>query len=312
MPEPILLATSQSPAEEAIWRDALARAMPGERIVTAADEFDRSTVAIAIVANPVPGALAGLPSLAWVHSLWAGVDRLLQDATLPPVPVVRLVDPTLARTMAETVAACVLALHRDLPLYAAQQRRREWRQHPARAAGACPVAILGMGEMGRASVELLLGLGFPVRGWSRSGTAIPGLIAHSGRDGLGRALDGAAYLVNLLPLTAETRGILDRACFARLAPSAGVINFGRGAHLVEADLWQALDDGRVGHAVLDVFAQEPLPRDHPAWDHPNVTVLPHVAAPTDEASAAAIVAGAVAAFRSTGRVPAGVDRARGY
>ncbi|TXM90204.1 hypothetical protein FV222_25735, partial [Methylobacterium sp. WL103] len=128
----------------------------------------------------------------------------------------------------------------------------------------------------------------------------------------GAALDGAAFLVNLLPLTTETRGILDADAFARLAPDAGVINFGRGAHLVEADLWQALDAGQVGHAVLDVFTQEPPPPEHPAWTRPDVTVLPHVAAPTDEASAAAVVAAAVAAFRSTGQVPAGVDRTRGY
>ena len=312
MTAPILLATSQPPDEEAAWRDALARAMPNERIVTGADAFDRSAVTIAVVANPPPGALAGLPALAWVHSLWAGVERLLQDATLPPVPVVRLVDPTLAGAMAESVAAAVLALHRDLPVYAAQQRRREWRQHPARAAGQRPVAILGMGEMGRAAAELLRGLGFPVRGWSRSGAAMPGVAMHAGRDGLAAALDGAAFLVNLLPLTPETRGILDRDAFARLAPGAGVINFGRGAHLVEADLWRALDGGQVGHAVLDVFPQEPPPPEHPAWTRPDVTVLPHVAAPTDEASAAAVVAAAVAAFRSTGQVPAGVDRTRGY
>ena len=312
MQAPILLATSLSPEEEASWRNALARVMPDEHIVTAADAFDRSAVAVAIVANPAPGALAGLPALAWVHSLWAGVERLLQDETLPPVPVVRLVDPTLAQAMAESVAAAVLALHRDLPLYAAQQRRREWRQHPARVAARHPVAILGLGEMGRAAARLLIGLGFPVRGWSRSGAAMPGVDVRSGRDGFAAALDGAAFVVNLLPLTAQTRGILDRDAFARLAPGAGVINFGRGAHLVEADLWHALDTGQVGHAVLDVFTAEPLPADHPAWTRPDVTVLPHVAAPTDEASAAALVASAVAAFRSTGRVPSGVDRTRGY
>ncbi len=312
MPAPILLATSQPPDEEAAWREALARAMPNERIVTAADRPDLSTIAIAIVANPPPGSLAGLPALAWVHSLWAGVERLLQDATLPPVPVVRLVDPALARAMAESVAASVLVLHRDFPLYAAQQRRREWRQHPVRPATERPVAILGMGEMGRASAERLLGFGFPVRGWSRSGAAVPGVAMHSGLDGLDAALDGAAFLVNLLPLTPETRGILDRTLFARLTPGAGLINFGRGAHLVEADLWQSLDSGRIGHAVLDVFAQEPLPSDHTAWGHPRVTVLPHVAAPTSEASAADVVAASVAAYRNTGEVPAGVDRARGY
>ncbi|WP_375464985.1 2-hydroxyacid dehydrogenase [uncultured Methylobacterium sp.] len=312
MPAPLLLVTRLPPDEEAGWRRALARAMPGETIATAADHPDRTTVEIAVVANPPAGSLRDLPALHWVHSLWAGVERLLQDATMPPVPLVRLVDPMLARAMAETVAASVLHLHRGLHVYAAQQRRRAWIPHPFQPATGRPITILGLGEMGRAAAELLVSLGFPVRGWSRSGAPVPGVSIFSGEEGLTDALDGAQVLVNLLPLTPETRGILRASTFARLAPGAYLINFGRGAHLVEVDLLEALAAGQVGHAVLDVFEQEPLPADHPAWSHPGVTVLPHVAAPTSRASAAAVVAAAVAAFRRTGLCPAGIDRQRGY
>ena len=309
MAAPLLLATSLPADEAAAWRDALARAMPGEAVETVAAE--RAAVEIAVVANPVPGALRDLPALRWVHSLWAGVDGLLRDETLPNVPVVRLVDPALARAMAETVAAAVLHLHRDLHTYAAQQRRREWRQHAARPAAERRVSVLGLGEMGRAAAGLLLVLGFPVRGWSRSGRGVAGIETFAGADGLDAALDGAEILVNALPLTDVTRGILNRRSFRRLAPGACLVNVGRGAHLVEADLRGALGAGRIGHAVLDVFDQEPLPGDHPFWSHSGVTILPHVAAPTSMASAAAIVAHAVAAYRATGQVPAGVDRARG-
>ena len=310
MAPPLLLATSLPADEAAAWRDALARAMPGEAVETAA--ADRAAVEIAVVANPAPGALRDLPALRWVHSLWAGVDGLLRDETLPDVPVMRLVDPALARAMAETVAAAVLHLHRDLHTYAAQQRRREWRQHPARPAAERRVSVLGLGEMGRAAAGLLLALGFPVRGWSRSGRDVAGIRVFAGADGLDAALNGAEILVNALPLTDATRGLLNRRSFGRLAPGACLVNVGRGAHLVEADLLAALGAERIGHAVLDVFDQEPLPGDHPFWSHPGVTILPHVAAPTSMASAAAIVARAVAAYRATGQVPAGVDRDRGY
>jgi glyoxylate/hydroxypyruvate reductase A len=312
MPAPLLLVTSLDPEDEAAWREALATAMPRESVATLADPQAMGRAEIAIVANPPPGALAGLPKLAWIHSLWAGVDRLLLDATLPPVPVIRLVDPALARAMAEAVAAAVLHLHRDVPRYAAQQRRGEWRQHDVRPAQERSVTILGMGEMGRASARLLRAIGFPVRGWSRSGAGPDGIPVLSGTEGLARALGSADILVNLLPLTAETRGILDQAAFARLPYGAGIVNFGRGAHVVETDLIAALDSGAIGHAILDVFETEPLPTGHPFWSHPNVTLLPHVAAPTSRPSAAAIVAQAVRSYRETGLIPAGVERTRGY
>lgn len=317
MPSPILLVTSLEPAEEAAWRAALVEAMPGETLLGATESGHVESGAapsaeIAIVANPPPGALAGLPALRWVHSLWAGVDRLVLDDTLPPVPVVRLVDPALAGAMAEAVATAVLHLHRDLPRYAEQQRQGLWRQHAVRPARERRVTLLGMGEMGSAAAKLLQAIGFTVQGWSRSGTARDGVPVLSGPEGWARALACTDILVNLLPLTVETRGLLDRAAFARLPLGAALVNYGRGAHVVEGDLIEALDAGVLSHAILDVFETEPLPRGHRLWLHPGVTILPHVAAPTTLASAAAIVAAAVRAFRETGRVPAGIDRARGY
>lgn len=312
MPAPLFLVTSLPAAEETAWREALAAAMPGERIVARAEADTADNAEIAIVANPPAGSLAGLPNLRWIQSLWAGVDRLLLDPTLPDVPVRRLVDPTLARAMAEAVAAAVLGLHRDFPLYAAQQRTGTWHQHPVRPAGERRVAILGLGEMGRAAADLLRAIGFPVRGWSRSGAASGAFPVASGPEGFAQSLAAADILVNLLPLTPATRGILDAEAFRLLPPGAALVNFGRGAHVVEDDLLDALATGALGHAILDVFPEEPLPPEHRLWAHPRITILPHVAAPTDLTSAAAIVAEAVAEFRRTGRVPAGIDRGRGY
>ena len=309
---PLLLLTSSPGAEQAAWRDALAAAMPDEIVVTVEDGFDRDAVEVAILADPHPGALDRLPNLKWAQSLWAGVDRLAADPTLPEVPVARLVDPTLARAMAETVSAVVLGLHRDLDVYAAQQRNGLWLQHPTRLARDRRVAVLGLGEMGRATAELLARVGFDVRGWSRSGGSLGGVRVHAGETGFEAALQGAEILVNLLPLTAETRGILHAAAFSRLAPGACLLNFGRGAHLVEPDLLSALASGRLRRAVLDVFDGEPLPAAHPFWRHPGVTVLPHVGARTDRTTAAAVVAATVAHYRRTGCAPAGFDRNRSY
>ena len=308
----LLLVGDLRPDEMAAWHATLTREMPDEVVHLATEPFAGDTVEIAILANPPPGSLRGLSGLRWMHGLWAGVDRLLQDETLPDVPLVRLVDPAMAQAMAEAVAAAVLFIHRDLPVYAAQQRRREWRQHPAPLAGARTVCVLGLGEMGQAAAAHLVALGFAVRGWSRTRRDLPGVQGFAGADGFTAALDGADILVNLLPLTTDTAGILNRAAFAQLAPGAALVNFGRGRHLDEADLLAALDEGRLSHAVLDVFAVEPLPAAHPFWQHPGVTVLPHVAAPTGRDTAAALVAAAVRRYRETGQPPAGLDRGRGY
>lgn len=309
---PILLATSLPAEEEEVWLDLLAALLPDETLVTPGDCGDRAGIEIAIVANPPGGALYGLPGLRFIHSLWAGVEGLLRDESVPQVPLARLVDPALARTMAEAVAAAVMHLHRDFHHYAAQQHRREWRPRPALLAAERHVTILGLGEMGRAAAVLLQRLGFPMRGWSRSGTTLEGIATFAGVEGFMPAIEGADILVNLLPLTPATQGILSAATFAHLARGASLVNFGRGGHLVEADLVAALQSGRLSHAMLDVFDTEPLPRAHPFWTLPGVTVLPHVAAPTTKVTAAAIVAAAVKAFRATGTLPRAVDRQRGY
>ncbi|MFC3692487.1 2-hydroxyacid dehydrogenase [Chenggangzhangella methanolivorans] len=306
---PVLLLTSLSADDEAAWLHALRSAMPDEVVET---DPDRPAVEIAIVANPPPGGLRGLPALKWVHSLWAGVDGLLKDPTVPDVPVLRLVDPTMAQAMAETVAAAVLGLHREFDVYGAQQRAGLWSARPFRFARDRAVTILGLGEMGRASAALLKAVGFDVRGWSRSGATIEGVRTFAGADGFLQAVRGAEILVNLLPLTPETEGVLCAKTFEALAGGACVVNFGRGGHVAESDLVDALNSGRLRHAVLDVFRTEPPPAGHPFWSHPGVTILPHVAAPTDMSSASAVVAVAVATYRMTGVAPEGLDRRRGY
>jgi glyoxylate/hydroxypyruvate reductase A len=285
-----------SSAAETRWLEALRAALPDETITTEPS----ADTDIAVVANPGRGVLSSLPNLAFVQSAWAGVDGLLDDPDLPAAPIARLIDPSLAAQMAQAVAAHVLALHRQAPAYAAQQRRGLWRQLPQAPASERRVGFLGYGELASASANLLESIGFQTYGWSRRLGDLDTLLATSD------------YVVNLLPLTDRTRGILCGPVFAKMKRGTAVINVARGGHLVEQDLIAALDAGALSHAVLDVFDAEPLPRNHPFWSHPQITVTPHVAAVTDPVSASAFIAANIARFRTGQPVEGLVSRKAGY
>ena len=311
----VLLCGDFDAAEAAEWHGALSAAMPEATWLTPAQARDRpDQVAAAVVANPPPGSLQGLPALRLIQSLWAGVDRLLADPTLPTgVPIARMVDPAMNAAMAETALWATLALQRDFFTYARQQRQGQWRQHPQRRADECPVLVLGQGEMGRTAAGALVAAGFAVTGWSRSdGPADAGVRRIHGEAALWQALPQARVLINLLPLTAQTTGLLNARLLAALPRGAGVVNLARGRHVVDADLLAALASGQVGHAVLDVFHTEPLPAEHPFWGHEQVTLLPHVAAQTDARSAAAVAVANLRALRDGGAIRHRVDPGRGY
>jgi glyoxylate/hydroxypyruvate reductase A len=279
-------------------------------------EIARESIDAAVVANPAPGVLQGMPRLRLVQSLWAGVDKLLADATLPPgVPLARMVEPMLSAAMAETALWATLSLQRGFFAYAAQQRSGVWLQHEQRRAEDIQVLVLGLGWMGSAVASRLAGQGFRVSGWRQSlgGQSTPaGIAVHGGAAGLAAALPAADIVCNLLPLTAATSGLLDAPFFAAMQRGASLVNLARGAHVVDDDLLAALDAGQLRHAVLDVFHVEPLPADHRYWQHPRVTLLPHVAALTDMRSAAQVVAANLRAARVGTALAHVVDRARGY
>jgi glyoxylate/hydroxypyruvate reductase A len=257
--------------------------------------------------------LATFPNLRFVQSLWAGVDGMLGDPALPlDMTLARLVDPAMAQSMTEGAITAVLYLHRQFPAYLRQQVSHTWRQLPQPVAAHRKVGVLGFGKMGEPVARGLAGLGFTVSAWGLSPRAEASVDYSWGAAGLDRLLAKTEILVNLLPLTAATAGILNAELFGRLPPSAALVNLGRGGHLNDADLLDALRTRHLSHAVLDVFHNEPLPADHPFWAHPQVTVLPHVAASTDPQSAAPLALQNVAAFR-TGRPLTGVvSRSRGY
>ncbi|KAI9355966.1 2-hydroxyacid dehydrogenase [Zopfochytrium polystomum] len=282
--------------------------------------FDPAAVEVAIVANPTAGSLARYPNLRLIASMWAGVDGLLADPTLPRGPtLVRLVDPEMTNSMAESVLMHSLVAHRQLNAYRRQQAVKAWNKHPTGRFQLMThervVGVLGVGELGMAALNILARHGFTTVGWSRTPKPAPSvknIRLVSGRLGMDEVLSTSHILVNLLPLTPETRGILNKDTFAKLQPGATVINLGRGQAVVEADLIDALDRGIIETAVLDVFEKEPLPDDSPLWSHPRVVVTPHVSALTNPLTASSIIAETIRKYYAKEPLDHIVDIDRGY
>jgi glyoxylate/hydroxypyruvate reductase A len=273
-----ILFASESEKPE-LWLPRLKEALPGDEIVLSPDK----SVDIALIASPPPGTFQKLGQPKLVQSLWMGVEKLLADPSYPrSVPLARLVDPGMVAAMSETVLAFVLDWHRHFHHYRAHQRGRAWKRMEQRMASDRTVGLLGLGELGTDAAKKLLALGFNVAGWSRRPKDIPGVKSFTDLASMLRTTDA---LVCLLPLTPQTEGILNARTFSQMKRGGCVINVARGAHLVARDLLAALDSGSLSHAYLDVFTTEPLPGNDALWDHPAVTVTPHIAALTEPRTA---------------------------
>ncbi|HEI9812463.1 TPA: glyoxylate/hydroxypyruvate reductase GhrA [Serratia marcescens] len=272
----------------------------------------------ALVWRPPHEMLANRRDLKAVFALGAGVDAILDQerkhpGTLPAgVPLLRLEDTGMAQQMQEYALSYVLRYFRRFDEYQALQQRQEWQPLDPHSLDDFTIGILGAGVLGQSVARKLTEFGFSVRCWSRSAKQIDGVQSFAGEAQRGAFLDGVKLLINLLPNTPETVGILNRELFAQLRPGAYLINIARGAHLVEADLLAALEQGQLAAATLDVFAREPLPQDHPFWRHPRVTITPHIAAITLLQQAMDQIAANIRVLEA-GHAPAGVvDRQRGY
>jgi glyoxylate/hydroxypyruvate reductase A len=294
-----------------IWRQALVAAMPGLDVRVWPDVGDRTAIEIAAVGAPPPGALHGLPNLRLIISLTAGVDGLLRDKDLPAVPLVRAGDASGDMMMNESALLHVLRHHRYLPDYQRAQARREWIKLPIKAAHERKVGVMGLGMIGLAAAKSLAAAGFQVAGWVRQLRPDAGIEIFAGRQRLMEFLARSEIVLNLLPLTPETKGIFNRQTLQALPAGAAIINLGRGEHVVEADLIAALDSGHLSAATLDVFPVEPLPNDSPLWSHPKITVMPHVARKLVPVEMAPRVRAIIEDFRA-GRPLQLIDRGRGY
>ncbi|PDT89892.1 glyoxylate/hydroxypyruvate reductase A [Bradyrhizobium sp. Y36] len=252
------------------------------------------------------------PNLELVFSVGAGVDQFDAKKLPAHIPLVRMLEPGIAETMVEYVTMAVLALHRDLLDFISQQKEQVWREIRITPARRRRVGIMGLGQLGQAVLERLKAFGFPLSGWNRSPREIEGVTCYAGAEALPEFLAQSDILICLLPLTDETRGILNADLFARLPRGASLVNVGRGPHLIEADLLAALDSGALSGAVLDVTDPEPLPSGHPFWSHPRILLTPHNAAMTAPDTAVDFVLDVIGRHRRGEELPGRVDRTRGY
>lgn len=300
------------PVRGKLWQEIVSREMPEVDFRCWPDVGDAEDIRYLIAWTLDADLLASLPNLEVLFSIGAGIDQLAVDRIPEGLRIVRMIEPGITGTMADYVSMAVLALHRDLPQYIADQRAGVWNPRKTLHAHERRVGILGLGELGRASLAALAPHGFQLSGWSRSRHEITGVNCYDGEEGFKHFLGQCDILVCLLPLTDATRGILCRETFSHLPDGARLLNVARGGHLVQDDLLEALDTGKLAAAMLDVTDPEPLPPGHPFYSHPAIFLTPHTAGVTRIDSAVYTLIdnlrGDMAALPLAGEV----DRERGY
>ena len=301
----------QAPRERAAWQKALADALPEANIGVWPEALDDPDYAL--VWRPPPELFERVRPKRAIFNLGAGVETLLGVPTLPAgVPVIRLEDAGMAAQMAEYVTLAVLSAYREASAYAAQQREGRWETRLRLLKAQFGVGILGFGVLGQAVAAALAPFGFPLLGWSSTRKEESGVQSFAGRDELAAFLASTRVLVCFLPLTDETRDLLDKATLSRLPRGAHLVNVARGGIVVDEALIALLDEGHLASATLDVFRDEPLPADHPFWRHPRITVTPHVSAVTIVADSIAQVVDKIRRLERGEPVSGVVDRSRGY
>ncbi len=268
-----------------LWLNDLRRALPDAE-VREWHPGDTAPADYAIVWRPPREVFAGRTDLKAIFNLGAGADGIVQlereqPGSLPSnALVVRLEDSGMAQQMVEYATFAVLRYLRRFDEYDTLQRDNQWVKLKPHARAEFTVGVMGLGVLGAKVAQALVTLGVPVRGFSRSPKHIEGVSTFAGAEQFDAFISGARMLINLLPHTASTEGILNRRVFDRLAPGAYIVNVARGAHVVDDDLLHAMRTGQVAAAMLDVFHKEPLSADHPFWTTPRISITPHTSAIT--------------------------------
>ncbi|MEM7168717.1 MAG: glyoxylate/hydroxypyruvate reductase A [Pseudomonadota bacterium] len=295
------------------WRKAFADRAPEMTLIDWPYQGDPAAIDYAAVWKMPHGELARFDNLKAIFSLGAGIDHLANDLSRPPqVPVVRLVEPGLTAGMTEFAVMSVLQHHRFMLAYREFRRQRQWRDILQVAPKDRRVGVMGLGILGGDAIDKLRPFGFDLAGWTASPKKMTGVRCYHGDAQLPDFLKATDILLCLLPLTPATRQILNKETFALLPPGAAVINLARGEHLNEKDLLAALDSGHLSGAILDVFEQEPLPGDSPLWDHPKVSITPHIASMLMVDTTTDFIVENIRRFESGGALDPVVDFSRGY
>jgi glyoxylate/hydroxypyruvate reductase A len=296
------------------WVKVLKKKLKWARVVKFSElkKSEYSKVEVAVVGNPNPSEVEKLVNLKFLQSIWVGVEKLVKTFKERGIKIVRLVDPEMSRTMAEAVLSWVLYLHRDMYSYRVQQDKKTWIELDYIKPSKKVVSFIGLGELGKVAAKKLIENGFKVCGWSGSKKNIKKVKSFTGHSGLKKMLGQTDILVCLIPLTDKTKYLLNYKTLSFLKKSACVVNFARGAIINEKDLVKHLNSGKIKHAVLDVFEQEPLPKTNILWKNKSVTILPHISANTDFDSASDIVAKNLRLFKLKKKIPKFVDLQKGY
>ncbi|SAK90316.1 D-isomer specific 2-hydroxyacid dehydrogenase [Caballeronia calidae] len=294
------------------WAQLFAQKAPDVPFRLWPDIGDAAAVRYLAAWQPPADVMRTFPNLEVIFSVGAGIDQFDLSGVPPHVAVVRMTEPGIVEGMVEYVTQAVLTIHRDLFDYAAQQRERVWHEMPVRAASTRRIGVLGLGMLGTAVLKTLRLFGFSCAGWSRSPHEIEGVECHAGIESLDAFLARTDILVCLLPLTDATRGLIDKRVFGALPDGASFINVGRGPHVNQQDLLDALDSGHLHAAILDVTEPEPLPPAHPFWTHPRVRLTPHIASATRPETAVDVVLENLRRHRAGERMSGEIDRTRGY
>lgn len=298
------------------WIRELEKQLPGAR-VREWKAGDNQPADYALVWHPPVEMLQGR-ALKAVFALGAGVDSILSKLRDHPdmlplsIPLFRLEDTGMGRQMQEYAVSQVLHWFRRFDDYQALKLASRWQPLPEYRADEFTIGIMGAGVLGAKVAESLQPWGFPLRVWSRSRKSWPQVRSFAGQAELGGFLQGTRVLINLLPDTAETVGIINQTLLAQLPDESYLLNLARGVHVVEEDLLAALNNGKLKGAMLDVFSREPLPQESPLWAHPRVAMTPHVAAVTRPMEAIAYIAGTISRLERGESVSGQVDRQRGY
>lgn len=270
-------------------------------------------IEIVLAWQPPFGVMQRFPHLKLIISLGASVDRILADPDLPAqIPIVRVVSQGKTLQMAEYVTLAVLLFRRRLIEYQELQRSQRWEYLTLPDHSSFVIGVLGLGILGSTTAQTLAAMGLMVRGWSRTPKAIPGVECFHGHEQFNLFLSQCRVIVCLLPLTPQTEGILCHETFSALPQGAYLINVGRGKHLVEADLLNALESGKIAGACLDVVETEPLPRNHPFWSHPRMIITPHIAAEGQPSDVADYVIDLINRYQTGQPLKHLVDRNRAY
>ena len=280
---PILLLLDDR--DNQVWPDLLRKSLPTTSIEVYPKVKDPQAIEFIISMRPTKEQVAAFPNAKVIHSLGAGVNYILEAEVMQPgMQLVRVVDDYLTNDMFEFVLGVVISQIKHLPTYRTFQKESQWKQIPYKRFEDTNVAILGLGEIGSYVALQFAALGFKVSGWSNSKKDLKGVASYQGKEGLKECLQVADFLINILPLTPATKQILNQQTFSYLPKGAFLINVGRGAHNHDTDIMEALDNGQLSGALLDVFPTEPLPKQHPFWQHPKIQVTPHIASLSNPAT----------------------------